>query len=377
MIEWLEFRNFKALADVRVELSRFTVLVGPNACGKTTVLQGANMVGSMLASPDPGVAHELLRGRGDADWRTDSSVPDLVVGVGLENRQATLVLGRRTMVFEEEADRARATVEYRLDRPEPDQKGQFAERWLATTFLRVYPEIAAQAAYSDEVEPELGFGGQKLPLVLANFAADQPQVLARIRDDLRAVVPQVHDLKMPRRRVQATLTRMERRGGYLGYDDKPVQEVREVMGHGLQLVLEDGRAIEAADASEGTLRTLAILTALHSTRPATHMLALIDDLDQALHPSAQLELVRVLRKLLEMKPELQIVTTTHSPYLLDAFAEDEVRVLNRDSGGRTVCQPLSAHPEWPKWRGKLQLGEFWSSTGEDWVLEAARSRQSA
>lgn len=41
MIETVSFKNFKALRDVTVPLERFTVLVGPNASGKTSVLQGS------------------------------------------------------------------------------------------------------------------------------------------------------------------------------------------------------------------------------------------------------------------------------------------------------------------------------------------------
>src|SRR5262245_4328020 len=40
MIRQVTFKNFKALRDLTVDLERFTVLVGPNSCGKTSVLQG-------------------------------------------------------------------------------------------------------------------------------------------------------------------------------------------------------------------------------------------------------------------------------------------------------------------------------------------------
>ena len=40
MIDIVRFKNFKALRDVTVLLGQLTVLVGPNASGKTSVLQG-------------------------------------------------------------------------------------------------------------------------------------------------------------------------------------------------------------------------------------------------------------------------------------------------------------------------------------------------
>ncbi len=52
MIRRVEFRNFKGLREVDLDLERFTVLVGPNASGKTSVLEGIyylTRAGSTLA----------------------------------------------------------------------------------------------------------------------------------------------------------------------------------------------------------------------------------------------------------------------------------------------------------------------------------------
>jgi predicted ATPase len=40
MIQKASFRNFKSLRHVDVELERLTVFVGPNASGKTSILEG-------------------------------------------------------------------------------------------------------------------------------------------------------------------------------------------------------------------------------------------------------------------------------------------------------------------------------------------------
>lgn len=56
MIESVRFKNFKALRDVEIKLERLTVLVGPNASGKTSILQCLHCL-SRLAHEDP--AHVL------------------------------------------------------------------------------------------------------------------------------------------------------------------------------------------------------------------------------------------------------------------------------------------------------------------------------
>lgn len=40
MIDRVHFENFKSLQDVTIDLGRLTALVGPNGCGKSSVLQG-------------------------------------------------------------------------------------------------------------------------------------------------------------------------------------------------------------------------------------------------------------------------------------------------------------------------------------------------
>jgi predicted ATP-dependent endonuclease of OLD family len=40
MLKTLTIRNFKAIVDMTIEFTPLTVLIGGNACGKSTVLQG-------------------------------------------------------------------------------------------------------------------------------------------------------------------------------------------------------------------------------------------------------------------------------------------------------------------------------------------------
>ncbi|MCX8090561.1 MAG: AAA family ATPase, partial [Verrucomicrobiae bacterium] len=44
MIDWLHFKNVKALRDTRLPLSRFTLIVGANGSGKSTVLQAIQVL---------------------------------------------------------------------------------------------------------------------------------------------------------------------------------------------------------------------------------------------------------------------------------------------------------------------------------------------
>ena len=68
-------------------------------------------------------------------------------------------------------------------------------------------------------------------------------------------------------------------------------------------------------------------------------------------------------------PALQIVATSHSPYLVDQFSPKEVRLLSAAEDGSIGCASLSDHPEFTRWRDGMASGEFWSTVGEKWVTE--------
>ncbi|MEI6444647.1 MAG: ATP-binding protein [Nostocales cyanobacterium ELA583] len=89
--------------------------------------------------------------------------------------------------------------------------------------------------------------------------------------------------------------------------------------------------IDARTMSDGTLRFLAILTAL-LTRPEGSQIV-IEEIDNGLHPSRATLLVKILKEI-GSKRNIDILLTTHNPALLDAFGPEIVPfvvVAHRDS----------------------------------------------
>ena len=111
-----------------------------------------------------------------------------------------------------------------------------------------------------------------------------------------------------------------------------------------------------------TLGLLAVL--LNERRPR---LLLLDDIEHGLHPVAQAELVGVLREFLELSSDLQILATSHSPYLLDHLEADEIWLTSLTEEGVTAARRLDHHEDFDIWRDEMSSGEFWSYVGEDWV----------
>ena len=113
--------------------------------------------------------------------------------------------------------------------------------------------------------------------------------------------------------------------------------------------------------SSGTLRTLALMTALHGKHDAS--LVGIEEPENYIHPTA---LQSFADYALDSGERAQLAITTHSPLLLDFLdAPETVRVVRRDEiDGTTVHQP--GDPD--RVRKALEesgfsLGEFYQTTG--------------
>lgn len=122
---------------------------------------------------------------------------------------------------------------------------------------------------------------------------------------------------------------------------------------------EEPRIIDAKAMSDGTLRFLAILTAL-LTRPQGSQMV-IEEVDNGLHPSRSHLLVKMLREIGEQR-QVDLLVTTHNPALLDAFGPEVVPfviVAHRDFlTGESLLTPLEEIEKLPKLMASGSLGKL-------------------
>jgi predicted ATPase len=121
--------------------------------------------------------------------------------------------------------------------------------------------------------------------------------------------------------------------------------------------------VDARGMSDGTLRFIAILTAL-LTRPATSLLV-IEEVDNGLHPSRARLLLDML-KTVGSQRGVDILVTTHNPALLDAMGTEMVpfiTVANRaPATGYSVLTLLEDIAQLPKLLAQGPIGRL-SSQG--------------
>lgn len=184
--------------------------------------------------------------------------------------------------------------------------------------------------------------GDHLAGAVARMIIEWPDLRDAVVQDLAAIVP-----------------------GFRGVRARPVRG-----GFELRFDFERGQDVPQEFVSTGTLYALLLLV-VSRAETQTPVTVLVDDLDLALHPGAQEELVRRLVALATAaNGQLQIIATTHSPFVVDAAGPEKVWVLGPGPDG-SVARRLDSHPDAKRALEVLTAGEFWSSVGEAWVGKTA------
>lgn len=355
MITQFRIENFKGHRDTTLLLQRFTLLVGDNGSGKTSVLEALQLLRHVDEHTERQALDEVLRS--GAKQMTLS--PDGVTG---SERWAFSV------ALTPPGDPQWGNI-WALRVSGVDNLGQFDESqmqgpWLANmpslsrvkrrlgqvALYRFRSDQVASPAYSDRPGARVAEDGALTAVVLAAMKLADDEAFDRIEAAMRRIVP--------------SLQRILIRPAELFHPSNP----NPVIGSKLHFDFQGAKDVPAHHASQGTLVALALLTVLYGRDRPT--VILLDDFDHALHPRAQIELVRMIKELLELEDfkDTQLVATTHSPYVLDEVSPSDVIAFAIRDDGTVAAKPLSEHPDAPRVNGSLKSGELWSLDAErDWV----------
>jgi predicted ATPase len=374
MIRSLSLRNFKAHRSTDIELGRLTVLVGPNGAGKTSVLEALQIM-SQLVTVSP---RELLQGELEPETLLyRGSAQPIELQTRGDPGFSTWSTAMRLILGEPGADGKRpweAELECRTPKLERrDITGAFSFSRLgdeplwrelaSATLFSFNPRKIAAPGYSDNAMPIVEADGENTAAALAALKLSDDEHFDAVVSGLRRIVPPLKRIRIRPARVMRTVPVS---GNPRALGDFQARNI-EVSGHRIAFDFSSAHDLPASSVSEGTLVTLALLTALHApTRPK---LLLIDDIEQSLHPLAQIELMRQISELLEQFPDLQIVATTHSPYVLDGVDPSQVLVFFPRESGDIAVKRLSAHPDAERSKGTLSAGQIWSLDPEEWVAK--------
>lgn len=366
MLTRLHVRGYKALRDIETTLEPLTVIVGPNGCGKTSVLEAIAMVRDFAVD---GEGAPKLHSFEELRWK--GATPSSEIAVDLwalldradQDRLRDAAENAHEVVGEREA---------RLSFTHGDRGGGFTptSTWsslAAVRRLELDAEALARPSYLREVSPRIDDDGSGLATVLSAVIGEQHESFDRIQAQLREFVPEVERIRIR----PAHLSVVEMQDVPVALDDAGKEilakkrYLREVIGHEILLDFRHAKGVPAKHVSEGTLLLLGLLTVVHTGDVSV---LLLDDVDRALHPRAQQQLVGYLRKLGEQG--IQVIATSHSPYLVLHLEYEDVRIMTMSEAGGALIGKLTDHPEYQRWHDDMTPSEFWTVFGEEWLTKA-------
>jgi predicted ATPase len=179
-------------------------------------------------------------------------------------------------------------------------------------FLHFDPAALRQPATSAQSADQLEPSGANLALVLR-------RIEQRTADETGSYLDE----------IAADLTRVVRGVQGIGVAEDPSRQQWEVY-----IRTRDEGRVSARVASDGTLRVLALLTALHD--PDARGLICIEEPENGIYPQRLRELLRYLRRFVvdprddreDLDPMTQLIVSSHSPLLLAQVAAPELAVFD-------------------------------------------------
>jgi predicted ATPase len=375
MLKRLAVRGFKSLKDVTVEFPRVAVLFGPNAAGKSNLLdaiQALSRIGTQRTLADG--LNEQIRGYpieaflfpsgGLAELLTAPSAQfsleadltrekdayryhvkvEIAPGSGAlfvadeylsalakdgspkGTAAIELIEGRLRVRRKNESGKPRYEAlrqnyailsDPRLGRPLYQAIEQARTELSGWRTYYLDPRVSMRAAQPPSDVRDIGvFGGEIAPF-LYRLRAEHSKRFQAISRTLRSIIPSVEDLTVDLDRRRGTLDILIRQAG-VDYSSRIV--------------------------SEGTLRVLALCAI--AVNPWSGSLLAFEEPENGVHPR-RLELIAQLLLSLAVEQGRQVIVTTHSPLFCDSVLRgarsrpDDISLFNvRRDGNATVVRPF-------------------------------------
>ncbi len=418
MIRRIQARNYCCLRYVDVSLDRFHVLVGPNASGKSTLLDIVAFLGDMVSGGLEAAVEKRTRNFQDLVWRRPAKQLGFELAVEFDipddvkaqlPKEKGFELFRYEVAIREDGDGIRIDSERGLLMPREDDcpRQDVLEfpapldgpetillgggRPGARTILSKSRE--ARDNFNVEVSEKAGkgwaisisFGPDRSTLGNLPESPDRFPVSTRVKrlleNGLQRLFLDSARMRQPspptrRREVFApdgsNLPRVIRqlraenenafedwlahvRTALPEIDDIRVVE-REDDRH-CYLMLRYGTGVEVPSwqVSDGTLRLLALTLPAYLKDPGK--VYLMEEPENGLHPGVMQDVYDALSSVYDS----QVLLATHSPIFLSHADLEHVLCFAKDDEGATDVIPARAHPGLRDWQGDPNLSVFFAA----------------
>lgn len=402
MLKEIRLQNWKSFQETRLYIDPITVLIGLNASGKSNALDALLFLQRSLTSRD---LYTALRGenghfaiRGGVEWAAlrGSETFQLQVIIGTEDENIDYFYGIKLEIsFVHHLPRVQVEEEYlalidrRIKSNIPDN---------ITKDLLLTKSISPDAPEFISVQPYSGRHGKRTPLLLPRHTS----VLSQLRHHsslseeviagIKSVIKVIENIFIldPIPSSMRNYSKLDERiapdgsniAGVLATHASlssdishytqhlPEQEISRVytetvgLGNDAMLYCEEvfpngeRYIMDAGGLSDGTLRFIAILTAI-LTRPRGSLLV-IEEIDNGIHPSRAKLMLEILQKE-GAKNGVDVLVTSHNPAFLNELSPQYIPVIMlayRNEKGYSQIKPIEDSEKLPFLMGKGSLGKI-------------------
>ncbi|HEY5892194.1 MAG TPA: AAA family ATPase [Chthoniobacterales bacterium] len=303
MITHVRIQNFRSFLDAEVDLQPFSLIVGANGSGKSNLLKFFSTIsGQVQPSNDQG---------------------HVLAGISLEQHKGPVRLMDSGWVTHQNGSGHKVGFQVRIDDQPitgstPFSKGdspaiilseRFAWQGKRLPVFNIDPEkvSAVETTVPAATIKASGEGTTQVLDTLKN--GDREDLFDKVEENFRRYVPEVEKLSL--RTVE---------------NGKKQIQVRE---RALRT------PVPATELSEGTRLILCVLTILHQENPPP--VILLEDIDHGMHPRLFEHVAPLMRDIAE-RNQVNILATTHNPYLVDCFQDhkDAVIIVEKEDGASTL-----------------------------------------
>lgn len=325
MLSAVHFRNFKALRSAAVRLAPCNLLIGPSGSGKTSLIQALLRLRTLAALPVV-KADELPDRTPDGpqvQFHFEPPFNDVRVTLGCQADELVCNL---------------LVVDHAPGLPGAAQWGEVRTR-LQSIRAYLFDHYAMAIPAKRTEGAELASNGGNLAAVLAQRKEHHPAAFAALVAEFCRIMPEFAGLEFA-----DAGGRVELRAALIGSTD----------------------LVAAENLSQGTLYLLGLLTLAHDPQPPG--IVCIEEADRGVHPRMLREVRDALYRLSypadagETRAPVQVIATTHSPYLLDLFRDHpEEVILAHKQGNAATFERLSERADILEMMKEANLGDLWYS----------------
>ncbi|WP_345267683.1 AAA family ATPase [Nibrella viscosa] len=363
MLKRVSIQNFKSLKDVTLNLQKVNLLIGPNNSGKSNFLKALEYFDSsdfkaqtIAALEQVSFKHERRNIRYLFDYKPNAN--NLLEGYSQDLGEILYQL-----IFELQIVAQNFTTQV-SHKAEPFIIGANGdvislESSLVESFEREFRQVIRTKVFRPDPS--------KLTKT-AKFSADEVELSPNC-DNLIAFYFYIDNtFKKYSNKIQNDLSRCIPEIAY--FTTPPVKENGQSL-LGLQFFDKSDIGYWADEVSEGVLYFLSLLCIINQPNPPK--LLLLEEPEKGIHPRRIREIMEFIRRLVVEK-DIQVIMTTHSPLLLDEFAEspESVFVFDKDQEGATFVRNLQHDIIEPANQKNRELGvppvHYTDALGEYWTI---------